>query len=211
MKGLIIGVVVALAVTAVPAAALAQSDVKAPPQVVEDAAKELDQALSERKAELASDREALYDLIDGVLLPRFDRKYAAQLVLGRHWRTASEQQRQQFVEAFYHNLLRRYADGVLDFDLSQIEILPFRDNTSDPRVTVRTRVTLEDGTEVPVDYAMVRREQGWMLFDVVIEGISYVRNFRAELNSEIQATSLDAVIRRLESEATTQAGGESAR
>lgn len=210
MKGLMIGMAMVLAAAALPVSALAQSDMKAPPQVVEDAAKELDQALSERKDELAADKQALYDVIDRILLPRFDRKYAAQLVLGRHWRTASDAQREQFIEAFYQNLLRRYADGVLDFDLSQIEILPFRDDTSNPRVTVRTRVTLEDGTDVPVDYAMVKREQGWMLFDVVIEGISYVRNFRAELNSEIQATSLDAVIERLESEARDTAGSETA-
>lgn len=209
MKGLMIGMAMAFAALALPAAAHAQSEVP-PPQVVEDAAKELDQALSERKEELASDKQELYDVIDRILLPRFDRKYAAQLVLGRHWRSASEAQREQFIEAFYQNLLRRYADGILDFDLSQIEILPFRDDTSSPRVTVRTRVTLEDGTEVPVDYAMVKREQGWMLFDVIIEGISYVRNFRAELNSEIQATSLDAVIERLEREARPAGGSESA-
>lgn len=204
MKDLIIALVIA----AIPAAALAQSGMTSPNDVVAKAAEELDRALSERKEELAADKEALYDLIDEMLLPRFDRKYAAQLVLGRHWRTATEQQRERFIQAFYRNLLRRYADGVLDFDLSQIEIQPFRGNTSDPRVTVRTTVTLEDGTEVPVDYALVRREEGWLLFDVIIEGISYVRNFRAELNSEIQSTNLDAVIKRLESEAGSDGGGD---
>lgn len=202
MKDLIIAFVLA----SIPIAALAQSDTKSPNDVVADAAKQLDQALSERKDELSADKDGLYELIDEILLPRFDRKYAAQLVLGRHWRTATQQQQERFIEAFYENLLRRYADSVLDFDLSRIKILPFRGNTSDPRVTVRTTVTLDDGTEVPVDYAMVKREQGWLLFDVIIEGISYVRNFRAELNSEIQAKSLDAVIERLEGEARSEAG-----
>ena len=62
-------------------------------------------------------------------------------------------------------------------------------------------VTLEDGTEVPVNYGMVNRDSKWLMFDVTIEGISYVRNYRTELNSEIQQTSLDAVIARLEGEA----------
>ena len=57
-----------------------------------------------------------------------------------------------------------------------------------------------DGTKVPVNYGMVRRDVGWLMFDVTIEGISYVRNFRTELNAEIQAKSLDSVISRLESE-----------
>ena len=52
-----------------------------------------------------------------------------------------------------------------------------------------------------VDYDLVKRENGWLVFNVVIEGVSYVRNFRAELDSEISASGLDAVIVRLEDEA----------
>ena len=60
---------------------------------------------------------------------------------------------------------------------------------------------LENGSKVAVDYDLVKRESGWLLFNVVIEGVSYVRNFRAELDSEIRSSSLDAVIERLEGEA----------
>ncbi len=200
MKSFIVALVIAL----LPVVALAQS----PNEVVEEAAQLLDQKLSGNKEELAADREALYALIDEILLPRFDRKYAAQLVLGPHWRTASDEQREQFIDAFYSHLLRRYADGVLEFDLGMIEILPFRGNTADPRTMVRTSVTLDDGTKVPVDYGLVKREQGWLMFDVTIEGISYVRNFRSEVNSEIQSSSLDAVIKRLQGEATNNDSNE---
>lgn len=200
MKSLIVALVIAL----LPVVTLAQS----PNEVVEEAAQLLDQKLSENKAELAADREALYELIDEILLPRFDRKYAAQLVLGPHWRTASGEQREQFIDAFYSHLLRRYADGVLEFDLGMIEILPYRGNTADPRTMVRTSVTLDDGTKVPVDYGLVKREQGWLMFDVTIEGISYVRNFRSEVNSEIQSSSLDAVIKRLQGEAAKKDSSE---
>jgi phospholipid transport system substrate-binding protein len=65
---------------------------------------------------------------------------------------------------------------------------------------VKSTALLDDGTEVPVHYAIVNRPQGWLMYDVKIEGISYVRNFRAEFNSEINATGLDAVIERLEAE-----------
>jgi phospholipid transport system substrate-binding protein len=179
---------------AVPAA-MAQE----PNDVIKSASDQLAVELDGRKEALAEDPEALYALIDSVLLPRFDRRYAAQLVLGRHWRNASPEQRERFIDAFYGSLLRRYADGVLEFDQEKIEILPFRGDLTKPRTTVKTMVTLEDGTSVPVNYGMVKREAGWLMFDVTIEGISYVRNFRTELNSEIQATSLDAVIERLES------------
>lgn len=185
--------------------ALAQ---QAPDEFVREAAALLDEAVSERKQELASDREALYELIDEILLPRFDERYAAQLVLGRHWRTASEEQREQFIEAFYQSLMRQYADGLLEFDLSQLEIRPYRGDPTKPRTVVRTVVKLDDGTEAPVDYGLIKKDSGWQVFDVTIEGISYVRNFRAEFNSEIQATSLDAVIQRLEREAAQGADTE---
>ena len=124
---------------------------------------------------LSADRQALYSVIDKILLPRFDRRYAAQLVLGRHWRTAGAEQRDRFIDAFYSSLLRKYADGVLEFDQDRVEILPFRGDESKPRVTVRTTVRLEDGTDVPVNYGLVKRDSGWLMFDVTIEGISYVR------------------------------------
>ena len=193
-----------LAVALWSAAVIAQSPsdaVQLPNEVIQSAADELAAELNAHRAELAADSKKLYAVIDAILLPRFDRRYAAQLVLGRYWREASAEQRTRFIDAFYQSLLRKYADGVLAFDQNKIEILPFRGDLSQPRVTVKTIVTLDDGSTTTVNYSMVRRDSGWLMFDVTIEGISYVRNFRTELNSEIQATSLDAVIGRLESEA----------
>ncbi len=176
---------------------------QSPNDVIQSASEELTAALSGRKEALAANRDELYATIDSILLPRFDRRYAAQLVLGRHWRDANAEQRDRFIAAFYGSLLRKYSDGVLEFSQDRIEVLPFRGDLSKPRTTVKTIVTLDDGTKVPVNYGMVNRDSNWLMFDVTIEGISYVRNFRTELNSEIQATGLDAVITRLEGEATT--------
>ena len=89
---------------------------------------------------------------------------------------------------------------MLEFDQSRIDILPFRGDLSKRYVTVKTIVRLDDGTKVPVHYEMKKNESGWMIFDVIIEGISYIRTFRAEMKAEIQRSSLDAVIERLESE-----------
>lgn len=172
-----------------------------PNELVQGAADELAAALSEQRSEFAENPAALYEAIDAIIQPRFDRRYAAQLVLGRSWRTASEAQREAFTDAFYQNLLQKYADGALEFNQDRIEILPFRGDESKPRVIVKSLVTLNDGTEVPVDYGLVKRDSGWKVFDVIIEGISYVRNFRAEINSEIQGSSLDDVIARLEKDA----------
>ncbi len=178
----------------------AQDGAGNPTAIIETAVDELSAALEGRKLQLSENRDELYEVIDRILLPRFDRRYAAQLVLGRYWRSASEEQQERFIKAFYQALMQRYADGVLEFDEDRVEILPYRGGDDDRRTTVRTEVKLDDGTEVPVNYGLVKRSDGWKVYDVTIEGISYVRNFRTELNSEIASKGLENVIQRLERE-----------
>lgn len=176
-----------------------------PNSVIEEVIEILDTALSERKDELASDKDALYALIDEILLPRFDRKSAAKAVLSKHWKTATPQQQHDFVDAFYGTLVKRYADGLLKFDQSKVELKPFRGDESKRMVIVKTTVRLADGTKVPVDYRLIRNDPGWLILDVIIEGISYIRNYRSEMEAEIRETSLDAVIARLQHEVNGEA------
>ena len=171
-----------------------------PSEFITEAVDELSVQLDGRRSELADDSEALYALIDAVLLPRFDRKMAAQQVLARNWRSANEEQRSRFIDAFYSVLVQRYADGVLDFEPDRIKVLPFRGDATKRIVTVKTTVDLEDGTNVSVNYTLMNHDTGWMMFDVTIEGVSYIRNFRTEFAAEIESTSLEQVIVRLEKE-----------
>jgi phospholipid transport system substrate-binding protein len=192
--------ILAIVFTAVLSCGALAAD-ESPNEVVESAIALFAESLTGREDELAADRAVLYELIDAILLPRFDRKFAAQVVLAKHWRSASESQRERFIEAFYQALVRRYAEGLLQFDQNKVEVLPYRGDLSKPRTRVRSTVQMEEGGKIAVDYDLVKRESGWLLFNVVIEGVSYVRNFRAELDSEIRRSSLDAVIERLEGEA----------
>ena len=97
--------VTALAATAI---AFATSVAAAPPNtVIDESVALLVEKLDGRKEELAADRKALYALIDEILLPRFDRRFAAQLVLAKHWRTASDEQKTRFIEAFYQARVQR--------------------------------------------------------------------------------------------------------
>jgi len=173
---------------------------QSPNALIEDAMELMSQKIENNKEALRADRAALYSVIDEILLPRFDRRYAARLVLGRNVRKASEEQLERFIEAFYTSMVHKYADGVLEFNHDKIQVLKFRGDDTKPRVVVKTIVTLDDGKKVPVDYGLVHRKAGWLMFDVTIEGISYVRNFRAQMNEEIQESSLESVIDRLEKE-----------
>ncbi len=195
MRQMLIG----LAAFSLATTALATDD--SPNAVIESSVTLLAEKLDGRKQELSDNRDELYTIIDEILMPRFDRRFAAQVVLAKHWRNATEEQRARFIDAFYRALLRKYADGILEFDPDMIEVLPFRGDATKKRTKVRSTVLLDDGSKVAVDYELVKRKAGWLVFNVVIEGVSYVRNFRAELDSEIRGSSLEAVIARLESEA----------
>lgn len=197
MRPLLISLILAAGLAIAPANAAEQS----PQEVIESAVQQLADTMDGRQDELAADRQSLYVLIDEILLPRFDRKFAAQIVLAKHWRSADEAQRERFIAAFYQALVRRYADGVLEFEQERVKVLPFRGDLTKKRTKVRSTVQLNDGSKVSVDYELVKRDSGWLMFNIVIEGISYVRNFRAEMDSEIRGSSLNAVIERLEGEA----------
>jgi phospholipid transport system substrate-binding protein len=185
----------------------AQTVEESPNEVIESAVALFSEQLDGRKDELSENRDELYTIIDGILMPRFDRRFAAQVVLAKNWRTASEEQQVRFIEAFYRALLRKYADGILEFDPNMITVSPYRGDATKKRTRVRSTVALDDGSKVSVDYELVKRKAGWLVFNVVIEGVSYVRNFRAELDSEIRASSLEAVIERLEHEAGISVAG----
>ena len=173
----------------------------APSDVIHEAIDLLTEGLDVRREEFAADEDVLFSFIDGILLPRFDRQFAASAVLTKHWRTATDEQKARFVEAFYITLVHRYAEGLLEFDTDRIEIMPYKGNARKRTTEVKTRVRLDDGTRIPVHYTLVNREDKWRMFDVKIEGVYYVINYRKELDAEIRASSLEKVIQRLETDA----------
>ncbi len=160
----------------------------------------MDVRLAGRQDYLEENPDELYSIVDEFLLPHFDREYAARLVLARNWRRASPEQRTRFIDVFYNFLLRNYAKGILEFDRDSLTILPERGKSPPGKARVSTEMSLSDGTRVPVDYFFRQVEDEWRVFDIKIEGVSYVVNYRNQFASEIKSRGLDAVIDRLEND-----------
>jgi len=171
-----------------------------PQELMEKVSQDLLRDLDANRAVLENDPAGLRALVDKHLLPHFDTDYAARLVLGKHWRTATETQRKRFIEAFYGSLMADYGDALLEFTADRLVILPFRGDPAASTATVRTEVKRDDGTPVPVNYSLRRTPEGWKVWDVTIEGISYVKNFRTDFGAEVEQKGLDALIERLESQ-----------
>ena len=171
-----------------------------PQALMEEVSQELLQEIDANRAELAKDPARLRALIDRYLLPHFDTDYAARLVLGKHWRTATAEQRNRFIETFYKALMKDYGDAILEFTADRLRFLPFRGDPNADTATVRTEVRRGNGQMVPVNYTMRRTPDGWKAWDVTIEGISYIRNFRADFGAEVEQHGLEHLIERLETQ-----------
>ena len=171
-----------------------------PQELIETTSTKMLKALDADREAAKRDPARVRKLVDQILLPYFDTDYSARLVLGKHWRNASPEQRQRFVDAFYQSLLRNYGSALAEFTADRMTLLPFRGDVATGQATIRTEVKRSDGTRVPVNYSMHATPAGWKAWDVTIEGISYVRNLRNDVGAEVDQRGLDAVIERLETE-----------
>ena len=174
-----------------------------PQELMQKASQDLLHELDANRAAVTRDPTKLRALADKYLLPHFDVDYAARLVLGKHWRTATEAQRKRFIDAFYQSLMRNYGDAVAEFTEDRLKILPFKGDLASGAATIRTEVKRSNGTPVPVNYTMRATPQGWKAWDITIEGISYVKNYRTDFGAEIDQKGIDAVIERLETQNAT--------
>jgi phospholipid transport system substrate-binding protein len=193
------GVVAPTVAQDAPAATGAQQ--QSPQVVVQAIADQLGQAIEGHRAELQKDREKLIAVIDDVFLPHFDIDYASILVLGQHAREATPEQRERFAKAFYNSLTHRYAEGLLNYTRGKVKVLPFTGDLDNKRSVVRTQVVLDDGKTLGVDYAFRKSKTGdWKAYDVIIEGISYVTNYRNQVDAEIRKDGIDKLITNLETQ-----------
>lgn len=171
-----------------------------PQELVSKVANDTLKDLDANRAEYSKNKAKVRELVDKNMLPYFDTAYSAQLVLAKHWRTATPEQRKRFVEAFYQSLLQNYGEALLEFTPDRLKILPFQGNPTDKVATVRTEIRRDNGSRVPVNYSLRKTDSGWKAYDVQIEGVSYVKSFRTDFGAEIQQRGLEAVIERLESQ-----------
>ena len=182
---------------AMPAFAAEQT----PQQIVQSIADQLGTAIQGHQAELRQHPDGVIKIIDGIVLPHFDTDYASLLVLGRHAREATPAQRVAFAQAFYNALTHRYAEGLVAYTRGSVKVLPAQGPLDQRRTIVRTQVLLTSGKNLSVDYAFRKTTSGeWKAYDVIIEGISYITNYRNQVDAEIQKEGINGLIKRLQSE-----------
>jgi phospholipid transport system substrate-binding protein len=143
------------------------------------------------------DQNRLVALIEEKVAVNFDFRLIAAQVLGRHWRSAGEDQRQAFTTVFRALLINTYAAVFRKYDNQTVDILEVQETSSPDRVLVTTLVRQAGEQDIRVDYRLYRRELRWYIYDVVVDGISLLINYRSEYARVLQQQSLDGLIERL--------------
>jgi phospholipid transport system substrate-binding protein len=184
---------------AAPAPAAAAINNQDPTQLIQDVASSILKELDANRKAYVNNPNNVRALADKYLLPYFDTRYSAQLVLGKYWRSASEDQRTRFIKAFQDSMLQNYGNALVNFTANKLKVQPGHVDPGADQASVSTTINRDDGTTVPVIYVLHKTPEGWKAWDVKIEGISYVKSFRDDFAAQIDQKGLDAVINRLES------------
>src|SRR5690606_11456646 len=177
---------------AAPAAATMQGE--SPSKLVLDNSQRVLSTLESRRAEFTADRGKLQAFITSEFDQMFDREYAARQVLGRHGRGASDEDVKVFADALAESLMRRYGSSLLDFN-TRLRVR-VKSETPLPRgigVKVSSEMLRQGGEPIPVDYLMRRAGNGWRVFDVMVEGVSFVQTFRQQFDTPLSRRSIREV------------------
>jgi len=194
-----------LSLGALPAAAATPAPAAAaePQEVIADLAARLLFALDRQSPAARRDTDKMFALIDDVLSPHFDAEYTARLALGRHWSAATIDQRHRFAAAFCERLLRTYTAAVAEWTSARFKLVPQPHDPEALQVIVHTQIMNSRGAPVPVDYRLHRTTTDWKIFDVIVEGVSYVHSYRDAIDADVLQNGLDAAIARLQARDAT--------
>lgn len=200
MKNILVSLALLLTISVQGVAVAEHMSESEPQALVKSASDRMLQALADNKAELEQDPSKIYGLVQDILMPNFDFTMMSKLALGKNWRKANEMQREEFVKEFRLLLVRTYATAMLEYTDEEIKFLPFEGDLSKKRVKVSMEVIQASGPSIPMDLSMYLNKQGnWKVYDVKIDGISLVTNYRSTFANQIRNDGMDKMIESLAS------------
>jgi phospholipid transport system substrate-binding protein len=146
------------------------------------------------------DKKTLRELAEKKVVPNFDFRAMTQLAVGRHWREASPAQQKALEDAFRTLLVNTYTASlnVAATGKESVEVKPSEPKPGEIDVIVRTLVRTPNRQPIPVDYRMTKGPDGWKVYDVIVENLSLVTNYRSSFASEIQRSGIDGLIKALQ-------------
>ena len=144
----------------------------------------------------------VYQLVESKILPIFDFNRMTQLVIGKHWPRATAKQKQDLVTEFRNLMVRTYSSSLMAFNNQTVDFKPLTMKPGDSDVTVRSEIRQPGGQPIPVNYSMYKTSFGWKVYDVTIDGVSLVTNYRSSFSNTIRQNGIDGLISTLAAQST---------
>jgi len=173
--------------------------VEDPQKVVRETGDRVLAEVTARKADLEADPDLIYPLVQETVVPHFDFRTMSQSALGRFWRKATDDQKQAVTDEFRQLLVRTYASALLSYSGQEIQYLPVQYREGDTKVMIPTRIAANGAPPVPVNYRLRLKDESWMVYDVVIDGVSLITNYRSQFATEVNRGGIDGLINSLAS------------
>lgn len=174
------------------------ADTGGPDQLIKETSEKVLQALQENKQKYKEQPDEIYSLVNEIILPHLDFRAMSKLSLGKNWRKANADQQTRFTEAFKTMLVRTYSKSLTEYAGEKVNYLPYRPPAEGKRtVTVKTVINLSDGPEVPINYSLRIKNGIWKVYDIKIDGISLVTNYRNSFASDINRVGIEGLIEKL--------------
>jgi len=168
-----------------------------PQALVEQVADKTIKRLKKDRALIDKEPKYINAVIDELLIPHFDFERMARWVLGKHWRKAKPDQRQAFVGEFKSLLIRTYASSLREYSDQNIKYLPFRGKLDSGDVTVRSEIEQPGGFPIPINYRLYLKTNEWLVYDISIDDISLIANYRSSFSRQIRKSGIDKLIQKL--------------
>ncbi len=178
-------------------AAQARTNDLAPDELVKNTTQEVISVIKQDKDIQAGDRAKIYALVEEKVLTHFDFRRMSQLAMGKNWRQATPEQQEALIKEFRSLLVRTYAVSLSQYRDQKIEVKPTKLDADAKDATVKS-VFLQNGREpVTVDYVMYKLPTGWKVFNITVEGVSLVENYRSTFNEQVRKSGVDGLIKTL--------------
>lgn len=187
----------ALALFAVCLLAGAARSQEAPDDLVRRSTNEILAAIKADKDLQAGNQKKIDKLAEEKVLPYFNFSRMTQLAVGRNWRDASDAQKKSLTDEFRNLLVRTYSTSLSQYRNQTIDVKPLKIAAGETEVVVKTQVNQPGGQPIPIDYSMEKVGSSWKVFDVLIDGVSLVTNYRSSFNTEVQKSGIDGLIKSL--------------
>ena len=170
-----------------------------PEKMIRQTADEVLEIIKARQVELKQDPAKLYALVDEKVLPHFDFERMTDLALGRYKRKVKGEQKPQLVQEFRQLLVRTYGKALLEYNDQVITYLPMRGKLSKGEVSIRTEIEQKGGFPIPLNYELYRKDDGWKVYDISVDNISLVTNYRSSFARKIKEAGIDGLVKSLRS------------